>query len=115
MLVQPFDFPLAQQLVVGFGFLGRDLQLPEGRLEDAVPGELKQVAETPFPAVVLVGQQAAPMQDLRRLAFRLSSYADLLLVGSLVPLVELRLALFGRQFAQRLFQKRGRLLAVGAR
>jgi hypothetical protein len=54
VLIQSGDLALAEQLVVGFGFLGRNVDLPERRLEDSVPREFKQIPEAPFAAFVSV-------------------------------------------------------------
>src|SRR5258708_38402975 len=55
VLVQATNFGLTQQLVVGLGFLGRNVQFAERRLEYPMAGEIEQVTETPLASIVMIG------------------------------------------------------------
>src|SRR6266404_404726 len=68
VVIQTLNLSLAKQVVVGFDFFWRYFQLPEGWLEDAMAREVEHVAKAPVAAFVLIGHQAAAVQDFRRLA-----------------------------------------------
>ena len=69
VLIQSGNLSLTQQLIVGFGFSGRDFQLPECRLEDSVSQESKQIAEAAFAVPILVSHQASSVLDFRYFPF----------------------------------------------
>src|SRR6266404_3902515 len=63
VVIQTLNLSLAKQVVVGFDFLWRYFQLPEGWLKDAMAREMEHVAKAPISAFVLIGHQAAAVPD----------------------------------------------------